>query len=363
MVLFWVAAAALSLAAAILIVRGASRAAHAPLDSDPSLGLYQRQLSEIDDLVERGVLGEGERRAARAEAGRRLLAAADRKEPQVATGRPARPLLIAAAVAAPLAAAAVYLAIGAPGLRDQPYAARVDEWRRADPRTLDPQRLAAVLELIVRQRPGDVDGLRFLAQAQMASDDPFGAEDSLRKALAAAPERADLWMMLGGALAAQADGAFSADARAALERALRLDPQSAAVRYYTGRARIETGAREEGLALWRTLLAELAEGTPEKAQLTGDIAAVEKTGRLPDAAAQAQAGGAEMQAAVRGMVEGLAARLKSNPDDPDGWARLVRSYSVLGETAKRDEALAAARARFKDQPEVLRTLDEAAKVQ
>ena len=32
------------------------------------------------------------------------------------------------------------------------------------------------------------------------------------------------------------------------------------------------------------------------------------------------------------MVEGLAARLKVHPDDPAGWVRLVRAYTVLGET-------------------------------
>jgi len=34
---------------------------------------------------------------------------------------------------------------------------------------------------------------------------------------------------------------------------------------------------------------------------------------------------------VRGMVEGLAERLKDQPDDADGWRRLARAYEVLGE--------------------------------
>jgi cytochrome c-type biogenesis protein CcmH len=40
--------------------------------------------------------------------------------------------------------------------------------------------------------------------------------------------------------------------------------------------------------------------------------------------------------------------------------RLVRAYAVLGETAKRDAALASASARFKDQPKVLSALRQAA---
>ena len=37
---------------------------------------------------------------------------------------------------------------------------------------------------------------------------------------------------------------------------------------------------------------------------------------------------------IRGMVEGLAARLEENPDDAEGWRRLARSYAVLGEPEK-----------------------------
>lgn len=41
---------------------------------------------------------------------------------------------------------------------------------------------------------------------------------------------------------------------------------------------------------------------------------------------------------IRGMVEGLAARLKENPDDLAGWLRLGRAYTVLREHAKAADA-------------------------
>jgi cytochrome c-type biogenesis protein CcmH len=47
-------------------------------------------------------------------------------------------------------------------------------------------------------------------------------------------------------------------------------------------------------------------------------------------------------AMIRSMVEQLAARLETTPDDFDGWQRLARSYGVLGE--KRQAAAAAERA-------------------
>jgi cytochrome c-type biogenesis protein CcmH len=59
------------------------------------------------------------------------------------------------------------------------------------------------------------------------------------------------------------------------------------------------------------------------------------------------------------MVDGLAARLKASPDDPAGWVRLVRAYSVLGETDRRDATLTEARRRYAGHADVLAALDQA----
>src|SRR5947209_16977314 len=77
MILFWVAAGVLSAAAAGLILSRAAQAASASQASDPTPILYRRQLAEIDELAERGLMGEAERKSAHAEAARRLLAAAE----------------------------------------------------------------------------------------------------------------------------------------------------------------------------------------------------------------------------------------------------------------------------------------------
>jgi cytochrome c-type biogenesis protein CcmH len=41
---------------------------------------------------------------------------------------------------------------------------------------------------------------------------------------------------------------------------------------------------------------------------------------------------------IRGMVEGLAAKLKADPNDFDGWLRLARAYAVLQERDKAADA-------------------------
>jgi cytochrome c-type biogenesis protein CcmH len=67
--------------------------------------------------------------------------------------------------------------------------------------------------------------------------------------------------------------------------------------------------------------------------------------------------------AIRGMVAGLAERLKTQPDDPQGWVKLVRAYAVLGEAAPRDAALKAARARYAGKADILNALDAAARAE
>ena len=47
------------------------------------------------------------------------------------------------------------------------------------------------------------------------------------------------------------------------------------------------------------------------------------------AAAQGMSAG-DRAAMVNAMVEQLATRLKDQPDDVEGWLRLIRSYAVLG---------------------------------
>ena len=59
------------------------------------------------------------------------------------------------------------------------------------------------------------------------------------------------------------------------------------------------------------------------------------------------------QAEVLKMVEGLAAKMKANPDDAQGWLMLGRSYRVLEQYAKAVDAFAHAYQLLGDQAEVM----------
>ncbi len=60
---------------------------------------------------------------------------------------------------------------------------------------------------------------------------------------------------------------------------------------------------------------------------------------------------------IRGMVERLAARLKENKSDLEGWLRLIRSYAVLKETDKAQDAAATAKQEFASDAKALEQID------
>jgi cytochrome c-type biogenesis protein CcmH len=61
------------------------------------------------------------------------------------------------------------------------------------------------------------------------------------------------------------------------------------------------------------------------------------------------------------MVDMLAARLKADPNDALGWVRLMKAYTVLGETEKAKQALADARKAFPNNQDAQTAFGTAAK--
>ena len=353
MIAFWVMAGVLSAVAALLVLARAARAASLaePVEATPIL--YRRQLAEIGDLADRGLLGEAERKSAEAEAARRMLAAADQPAEPWTAESPSRAPVLLAAIAAPALALGLYLGLGSPGMPDQPFARRLTHWLAENPASLTPPEMAAVLGKLTKERPNDPEGFRYLALAEGAAQNPAGAVRALRRAVKIAPERADLWEMLGEALIMQSGGEVTTDARAAFAEDLKRDPKAITARFHLARARIEAGDKQAGLAEWRALAADMPADDPRQGALKSAIAEVEGAPAAP-------ALSGDQMTAVRGMVAGLAERLQTHPDDPEGWVRLVRAYAVLGETVKREAALKDASTRYAKRPDILEQLAKAA---
>jgi len=217
------------------------------------------------------------------------------------------------------------------------------------------------------------------------------AVESMRKAIRLQPDDTDLWANLGKLLLLEGQGEETQPAQAAFRQALKLDPKNAAARYHLARARIARGDVNGGLDDWRALAADLPADAAERQSLEQLIATTAKAGRLvaePKAQAapqqqQAEAGGAPEALAgaltgqvpqggaqspggpagapdPRQMVAQLEARLQQDPNNLAGWARIIRSYAVLGMPDKLKQAQDRARQIFKGQPEALKAIDNAA---
>jgi cytochrome c-type biogenesis protein CcmH len=368
--IFWIAAGGLAAAAAALILAraaAAARSASAPTE-DPALAIYRRQLGELDALAGRGVMGPEELQAAKAEAARRLLSAADiKRRAERPGGRRARTAVLAAAIATAAAALVLYLKLGSPGLKDEPYQARLAAWRSADPSTLGAPQMAALLRSIAQQKPNDAKVYDYLGRAELAAGDDVAAAQAFRKAIRLAPRRADLLAMLGEALSMDAGGAPPPEARQAFQQALALEPTNAPARYYLGRADIAAGQVQQGLTIWRSLAADLPSGDDHRAALLAEIDAVNRHADDAPTPTPAEAQGAtaaQVPAAqlsfIRAMVAKQAADLDAHPNDPEGWARLVRSYGVLGDQTAQAQALAKAQKVFAGRPDALAMIQAAA---
>ncbi|MGC2414784.1 MAG: tetratricopeptide repeat protein, partial [Stellaceae bacterium] len=115
-------------------------------------------------------------------------------------------------------------------------------------------------------------------------------------------------------------------------------------RYYLALAQMQEGDVKGALDAWRELAAEAPAGTDWLPLVQQRIGDAERTLGVDPAAGKAPASASpeQRQAMINAMVERLAARLESQPDDVEGWARLGRSYMVLNEPEKARDAYARA---------------------
>ncbi len=327
--------------------------------NDSELAVYRDQLSEIEAERAQGLLGGPEAEGARVELARRLIQRSEEKQRAGAghfTAARARQAVVYAAAALPVLGIALYLAVGSPQLPARPYAARldlpVDQATAAD--------LVARVEAHLRANPEDGRGWDVLAPVYLRMGDYTQAADAFQKAARLLGESPKRLAGFARALIMVQNGVVNEPARKAYERLLALEPQSIEPKVWLAIAREQDGDLKGAEGEYRTLLTGAEE--PWKGLLVARLQAVsERTGgagagkpapgvssAAPDKATSdpAAMAPADRDKFINQMVEGLAARLKTNGKDLEGWMRLVRSYMVLGRRQDAVSALASARGEF-----------------
>ena len=326
------------------------------LQASSEVSFYKAQLGEIDRDVERGQLPAGEAAGARAEAGRRLIAASAAAPERSAAGEGATTRGVAAAlilIVVPVVALGLYADLGRPDVADAPLAGRMADVKAAD----GVEAAIARMEAHLTASPDDAKGWAALAPVYMHLGRFDDAVRAFGEILRVEGEGATARANYGEALVGAAGGVVTADARASFDKALAEQPGLPAARFYLGLAAEQDGDKAKAIAIYQALLSETPAGAPWIEALQARLAAVKGEGASAAAASQtsaapsapasqaaAPAGSDDaQQAQIRGMVERLATRLAQSGGSADEWGRLIRSYVVMREADKAREALAAAR--------------------
>ena len=359
-----------------------------------SSDVYRAQLSEIEREEKTGIVASDDARMARIEVQRRLIASSKQttdhsEEGSMSTSDRMTFLGVAALVI--IGSGLIYLQVGRPELKNASPHPIMDVSTDLDtPVTTSGasgvgsvETMIRSLELRLEQAPDDVEGWRMLGWSKFQTDDFTGASEAYKRALELDPDNPLIQSVYGEAIIRANGGFVTPEAKEILSRALSLDPDDARARFLLGLGKEQAGNDQEALDDW---LALLADGSPEDGwysevrdrviELSAE-SGIDVTDRLPDAPPQqsnahpAMRGPTpdqvseaqtmspqERQAMIENMVNGLDARLHENPDDLEGWIKLISARKVLRQTGRAETALQEARDVFKDNPAALTRLDE-----
>lgn len=391
----WIILTALTALAAAWLTIPLVRRHEARVDARAAtIAVLKDQLADVDVQLAAGSIQPGEAEGLRNEIRRRLLAAGhiptelDRTMGQKALSG----LALGLAVMVAGAAAALYASMGQPELAGSSAPAST----AAAPAPAPAQEAAAQgevsqlitgLEKKMQANPDDPEGWRMLGWSYFQTGRYADSAKAYARAIALKPDGVGFQSAYGEALVQEAGGQVTPAAAAAFEKAARQDGSDARARYFLAVRKSEMGDRKGAIDDMLRLIADSPADAPWLPQLraaveaTAQAAGIDISARLAAAkpvgtasvpglpppvaaatAASAPAGvmpspsrdqvqaaqamsPADRQAMIRGMVDGLAEKLKANPRDEGGWLRLMRARQVLGDAAAaktaRDQALAA----------------------
>ncbi|AOG09362.1 c-type cytochrome biogenesis protein CcmI [Agrobacterium sp. RAC06] len=372
--LFWIISALLTVLVAVVLLSPLLRAsARATRYDEGEAAVYRDQLRELERDKAGGLISPEDADYARAEIGRRLLAIAGREkaggegegdEPaDAAAKRSGRRRYTWSQVfillCLPVIGLAGYLEIGSPGTPDAPLEARI-----ADPGD-DVDLLVAKVERHLATTPEDGNGWNVLAPVYFRIGRYDDAELAFRNAIRILGPDAERMNGLGETVVMRNDGIVTDDAQMAFQAALKLEPNNPRADFYLALALEQSGRRAEALTAFQNI-AKASPPTAPWMPLVNQHIAVNSAGvplveqpaqTAPEGEAQAQnpaapgnptaedvANAGAMSEAdrgemIRGMVASLDARLKEDPNNFEGWMRLVRSYAMLKDKERAEAAL------------------------
>lgn len=353
---FWLIAAALLAFILFLLLQAMVASPQAVSAVEEDVAFFKAQDAEIDRQLAAGMMDEADARNAKAEAARRLLALTRQAAPvEQADARRVRMARIAVAIALPALTLPIYFKLGAPDLPAQPYASRTDLNRGQ----ADLARMIERLEAHLASSPDDAKAHELAFPVFMRIGRYDSALASAQRLIELQGPSAERFTSLAEAAMFAAQGEVTAEVRAALDKALELDPKLPRARFYDGVAAMQDGQRDKALSILKALEADLPDGT-EKRAVAAQIARMSEPPASAEDALRAQPKEQQDQS-IRAMVDGLESRLSASGGNSEEWLKLVRALGVLGEKQRAAAALKSARTALAADASALSALTEIAR--
>ena len=346
--------------------------------------IYQDQLSEVDRDQKAGTIDAPEAEAARIEIHRRLAeakSAIQHAQPLSAGWKMLA--LVSTAGLVILGGVNLYGVMGAPDIPSvsnvqtpasvaaqtpvtEPATVKAAQDPNADAGTGQVDSIIAKLQARLQTNPKDAEGWRMLGWAQFNTQHYAASADAYAKALEIDPANIDYKSAYAESLVQSAEGIVTPKAQGLIAEVLAKDPKEFRARFYDALAHEQAGDQNGALDRWISLLADAPADANWRDDVKQRVANLGKTlGRdvsaapaptqtaIPPSASAPQITDEQksaiqslpaddQQAMIKGMVAKLADKLASNPNDPDGWIRLIRSYQVLNDQEAAKDALSKA---------------------
>jgi len=308
--------------------------------------VYRDQLLELDRELLANEIGCNEYEYARAETARRLFKASEQKQEECRRlPHPHRWLRLAIAAFLPLASIGLYGLAGSPDMPSLPLQARLE-----DPGQ-DIAILVARTERHLASQPDDGRGWDVIAPIYLRAGRIADARSAYRNALRLLGPDIHRLGGLAEALMAEAQGSVDKETLDVLRQIVQLEPENPRARFYIALSSEQAGRRDEARQAFEALAKQSPPDAPWLPLVNQHIAMNGANPAAPgansaapgnptqqDVAAAEIMNAGDRQQMIRGMVESLDAKLSADPNNFEGWMRLVRSYAVLND---RDRAAGA----------------------
>lgn len=306
-----------------------------------NIDIHRDQLKALEADLARGVISQQDFEATRDELQLRLLDDTENSDtPQTNPNSSfwsAKRTAWVLGLTTPALALGIYLQLGEPAAINPVATAAVDDQQI--------RQMVDTLAAKLQANPDNPKGWAMLARSYKVMGRLEDAKKAFEKAGDYIHTDPDVLLDYAALLGTLNGSKLDGQAAQMIDEVLKLSPDHPNGLMLSGISAYQRADYAGAIQQWEKLLAMLDPDSPDAQQIQANIEDARAQGKLPPGdttklppVASGAAAGSTTPEMINQMVERLANRLKDNPNDYPGWARLANAYKVQG---KLDEAVQA----------------------